>query len=291
MELADLVQRIRRGDREALKTLIAEYGAGVYRKAYQKTQDKELAREATRKTFAQLVTTLQEQWDMDGWELWLNALAKKNIETFGNIRTDMAFVQGELDRELFCNPAGDKPQTAASVVNPITGFWQEGPLAAQQTPAQAGAFPRTAAQQTPAQTDPFPRTTAQQSVIQPVQAVPSVAGTQQASASPYAANAAQFALQRQALAARAHPAAAPQSAHRRPAHGKKAGQAKLHSDRLFDEAKQSKPRSPVPAVILLILVCCILVWLVLGVVMSMGWLPRLDLGYSWCNKILHVAFF
>ena len=252
MELATLVQRIRLGDREALKALIAEYGAGVYRKAYQKTQDKELAREATRKTFAQLVTTLQEQTDMDGWELWLNALAKRNIETYSFVKSDMAYLQIELENGLFA--ATDKPALEGAGPAAMATFWQEGPFAAQS----------------------------QYAVRQPyaAQAGPTLQPPQHSASD---AQSAQFACKRQSLAAAtAHGIRQPAS----PVTGRRAGQPKLQSDRLLvAQGAETRATGTTGAVILLTAVCLLLLWLVAGVMMSLGWIPKMDLGYAVAPRV------
>ncbi len=256
MELSELVQRIRRGDREALRGLIAQYGAGVYRKAYQKTQDKDLAREATRRTFAQLVTTLQEQTDMDGWELWLNALAKRNIEACSNLRSDMAYMEGELNRELFAEQAprarlvaGDPDPAPAQAQESIAAFWQEGPFSAQEQ-----AVARRAAQE-----QAVARRAAQE------QAVARRAAQEQAAKRPSTAE------------------PPPRTTARR-----KPPRQRNSADRLFDD-KPSAGRSGAAAVVLLVTLCIILAWMAAGISMSLGLIPKIDLGYNWFNT--HIARF
>ena len=120
MELQELAGRIRNGDKNALKELIAAYGGDVYQKAYAKTGDPELAREATRQTFAQFVGSLQNESGSDGWALWLDALAGKNIETFRRVSSDVDWVGRELDSELFGPDAADTQgaDRAAAPVRP-----------------------------------------------------------------------------------------------------------------------------------------------------------------------------
>ncbi|MEG1524970.1 MAG: hypothetical protein RRZ24_09850 [Clostridia bacterium] len=120
MELDQLVARIRRGDKSALKELIAACGANVYQKAYAKTQDANLAREATRQTFSQFVAKLQEQPESNGWNLWLDTLAIQNIQTYDLMALNMARIEDELDKELFYTdptPSSIQP-TPPSVVQP-----------------------------------------------------------------------------------------------------------------------------------------------------------------------------
>ena len=74
MSLEELVRRIRHGDKNAIKELVAAYGSAVYQRAFERTQDKELAREAARQTFGQFVAIVQQQSDEDGWSLWFGDL-------------------------------------------------------------------------------------------------------------------------------------------------------------------------------------------------------------------------
>ena len=100
MQLAELVRRIRRGEKEAVKELVANYGSGVYQRAYERTKDKELAREAARQTFGQFVAIVQQQPEDDGWSLWFGDLIERNIATYAQISTDMRTIESELDQEL-----------------------------------------------------------------------------------------------------------------------------------------------------------------------------------------------
>ncbi|MEA4869197.1 hypothetical protein SDC9_120260 [bioreactor metagenome] len=100
MQLAELVRRIRRGEKEAVKELVAAYGSGVYQRAYERTKDKELAREAARQTFGQFVAIVQQQPEDDGWSLWFGDLIERNIATYAQISTDMRTIESELDQEL-----------------------------------------------------------------------------------------------------------------------------------------------------------------------------------------------
>ena len=316
MELSDLVQRIRRGDREALRALIAEYGAGVYRKAYQKTQDKELAREATRRTFAQLVTALQEHTDLDGWELWLNALTKRNIEACSNLRSDVAYMESALSQELF-------PEQAPPPRLSDGGNEQESAPARQESPATAQAFdpaiPRADAKRLSQQAE---RQAAQQQAVQQAEQYAAAQQQAQRQAEQYAA--AQREAQRQAEQYAAAQRAAQQQAEQyaaaqqqaselrqapvqpspsAPAHStqqrhgrhasaeKKSARRDKRATRLFEEDPgQNASSSNIAAAGLLALVCAILVWAAIGIMMSLDILPRVDLGYTWFNAHIFKFF-
>ena len=101
MSLEELVRRIRHGDKNAIKELVAAYGSAVYQRAFERTQDKELAREAARQTFGQFVAIVQQQSDEDGWSLWFGDLIERNITAYTQIGVDMRYIETELEHELY----------------------------------------------------------------------------------------------------------------------------------------------------------------------------------------------
>ena len=105
MQLSDLVRRIRSGEKEAVKELVAAYGSAVYQRAYERTGEKELAREAARQTFGQFVAIVQQQPEDDGWSLWFGDLIERNISTYAQISADMRTIETALDHELVAAPA------------------------------------------------------------------------------------------------------------------------------------------------------------------------------------------
>ena len=112
MQLEELVSRIRHGDKSAIKELIATYGNAVYQRAFERTQDKELAREAARQTFGQFVTIVQQQQDEDGWSLWFGDLIERNISAYSQIGVDMRYIENELENELYQQPVAFSQQSA-----------------------------------------------------------------------------------------------------------------------------------------------------------------------------------
>ncbi len=100
MQLSELVHRIRRGEKEAVKELVAAYGGAVYQRAFERTRDKDLAREAARQTFGQFVAIVQQQPEDDGWALWFGDLIERNISTYAQISADMRTIESELDHEI-----------------------------------------------------------------------------------------------------------------------------------------------------------------------------------------------
>jgi len=128
MQLSELVRRIRRGEKEAVKELVAAYGSAVYQRAFERTGDKELAREAARQTFGQFVAIVQQQQEDDGWSLWFGDLIERNISTYAQISTDMRTIESELDHEIVgtidAAPTPAKQQAASAQESFI---WQTDP--------------------------------------------------------------------------------------------------------------------------------------------------------------------
>ena len=114
MQLSELVRRIRRGEKEAVKELVAAYGSAVYQRAYERTGDKDLAREAARQTFGQFVAIVQQQQEDDGWNLWSGDLIERNISTYAQISTDMRTIESELDHEIVSNASLCAPAAASA---------------------------------------------------------------------------------------------------------------------------------------------------------------------------------
>lgn len=101
MQLEQLIQRIRLGERAAVRELVAAYGNDVYKRAYERLQDRELAREAVRQIFGQLVAAVQHQPEADGWSLWFGDLIENNIASYARVGADMRYIESELEKELF----------------------------------------------------------------------------------------------------------------------------------------------------------------------------------------------
>lgn len=133
MQLEELVSRIRHGDKGAIKELVATYGNAVYQRAFERTQDKELAREAARQTFGQFVTIVQQQQEEDGWSLWFGDLIERNISAYSQIGVDMRYIENELENELYQQPVAFSQQTAYSE----PPAYSQPPV--QQKPAQPAA--------------------------------------------------------------------------------------------------------------------------------------------------------
>lgn len=125
MQLSELVRRIRSGEKEAVKELVATYGSAVFQRAFERTGDKDLAREAARQTFGQFVAVVQQQPEDDGWNLWFGDLIERNIATYAQISTDMRTIESELDHEITGNmPVSSitRPQPEKEPAPPV---WRE----------------------------------------------------------------------------------------------------------------------------------------------------------------------
>ena len=147
MQLSELVRRIRSGEKEAVKELVATYGSAVYQRAFERTNDKELAREAARQTFGQFVAIVQQQPQDDGWTLWFGDLIERNISTYAQISTDMRTIESELDHELVqttpaysaapAYPTAPAPAAQPAAKEPESFIWRAPePEAPQRKPEQ-----------------------------------------------------------------------------------------------------------------------------------------------------------
>ena len=114
MSLGGLVNRIRSGDKSAIRELVSLYGGAIYRRALERLQDKGLAREAARQTFGQFVSVVQQQPGDDGWSLWFGDLIERNINVYSQIDNDISYIEEELERELY----EAEPQTVPARARP-----------------------------------------------------------------------------------------------------------------------------------------------------------------------------
>ena len=135
MQLSELVRRIRSGEKEAVKELVATYGSAVYQRAFERTGDKDLAREAARQTFGQFVAIVQQQQEDDGWNLWFGDLIERNISTYAQISTDMRTIESELDHEITGNMPVSSITRPQITKEPEAPAWDDEPEPAPAAPA------------------------------------------------------------------------------------------------------------------------------------------------------------
>lgn len=129
MQLEELVRRIRRGDKAAVKDLVSIYGNAVYLRAFERTQDKELAREAARQVFGQFVSIVQQRPDEDGWSFWFGDLIERNISAYAQIGDDMNYIEDELERELYGEESIQPPEQPNNVQRAVNAPPQAQPRA------------------------------------------------------------------------------------------------------------------------------------------------------------------
>ena len=257
MQLSELVRRIRSGEKEAVKELVATYGSAVYQRAFERTNDKELAREAARQTFGQFVAIVQQQPQDDGWTLWFGDLIERNISTYAQISTDMRTIESELDHELVqttpaysaapAYPTAPAPAAQPAAKEPESFIWRAPePEAPPRKPEQPQINWREAEEPQP------PRT--------------------------------------------------PEKGRRNDKKRKKADRGRepeqrAHSDsirdEIFDEPYRKKAKGGAGhgfSIVLLILVSLLLLWVVVGVAMTLQWIPTYDLGFNWFNQHVFKLF-
>ncbi len=244
MQLSELVRRIRSGEKEAVKELVATYGSAVYQRAFERTGDKDLAREAARQTFGQFVAIVQQQQEDDGWNLWFGDLIERNISTYAQISTDMRTIESELDHEIVSSASVSAPAPAAAPAKPANEqdsfIWRPEAEPTQQRKPEPESFTWREEQ------NPLPPQKPEKN--------------------------------------------------RRKARGKKQQEPRVHKDsvrdEIFDEPynKKSKSGGHGFSIFLLIIVSLLLLWVVVGVAMTMQWIPFYDLGFTWFNTNVFKLF-
>jgi len=253
MQLSDLVRRIRSGEKEAVKELVAVYGSAVFQRAFERTGDKDLAREAARQTFGQFVAIVQQQPEDDGWNLWFGDLIERNISTYAQISTDMRTIESELDHEITGNMPVSSIMRPQPVKEPEQISWRDEPDAPVQP-----VKPEPAAQPRKNEPDPL----AWRSELDPMQP--------EKPEKP----------ERNAKKERG----------RKPEPRPKRDSVR---DEIFDDSYQKKAKRSGNhgfSIFLLIIVSLLLLWVVAGVAMTLQWLPWYDLGYTWFNQNVFKLF-
>lgn len=160
MRLGELVDRIRRGDRAALNEVIRVYGADLYQRALAATQDKTIAQQVTRQMVTEFVDTIKRHPELDGWDLWLSALANRSLEARRSAQREVQKLGDELERDLLAaevptyTGSARPPRAAAESAAPPRVYAQPHSPADPAARAQAYAPAEPGAQ---AQAKPEPR--------------------------------------------------------------------------------------------------------------------------------------
>ena len=268
MQLSELVRRIRSGEKEAVKELVATYGSTVYQRAFERTNDKELAREAARQTFGQFVAIVQQQQQDDGWTLWFGDLIERNISTYAQISTDMRTIESELDHELVDTTPSYTTAPANTTAAP-----------AYTTPTYP-ATPAPATQPAAKEPESFIWRAPEPEPTPPRRADAPTLNWREAEEAPPRT-----------------PEKARRNEKKRKPDGGKAPEPRVHKDNvrdeIFDEPYRNKSKGGAGhgfSVVLLILVSLLLLWVVVGVAMTLQWIPWYDLGFTWFNQHVFKLF-
>ena len=261
MQLSELVRRIRSGEKEAVKELVATYGSAVYQRAFERTNDKELAREAARQTFGQFVAIVQQQPQDDGWTLWFGDLIERNISTYAQISTDMRTIESELDHELVQTAPAYTASPAYAAAPAYTAPAPAAQPAAKEPESFIWRAPEPEAPRKPEQTQLNWR-----DVEEP------------------------------------QPPRTPEKGRRNDKKRKqddrgREPEPRVHKDsirdEIFDEPYRKKAKGGAGhgfSIVLLILVSLLLLWVVVGVAMTLQWIPTYDLGFNWFNQNVFKLF-
>ena len=260
MQLSELVRRIRSGEKEAVKELVSTYGSAVYQRAFERTNDKELAREAARQTFGQFVAIVQQQPQDDGWTLWFGDLIEKNISTYAQISTDMRTIESELDHELI------------------------------ETPAAYTAAPAPAAQ-------PAAQPAYQPAVKEPESFIWRAPEPEPAPVRRTEAPTLNWREAEEPLPPRTPDKTRRSERKRKQDERGREPEPRVHKDNvrdeIFDEPYRKQAKGGAGhgfSIVLLILVSLLLLWVVVGVAMTLQWIPTYDLGFEWFNQHVFKLF-
>ena len=269
MQLSELVRRIRSGEKEAVKELVATYGSAVYQRAFERTNDKELAREAARQTFGQFVAIVQQQPQDDGWTLWFGDLIEKNISTYAQISTDMRTIESELDHELIeTTPTYTAaPAYAATPAYPATPAYAAAPapapVAKPAAKEQESFIWRAPEPEAPPRRMDAPQLNWREAEEPPLQPDKRKRNEKK----------------------------------RKPDERESKPEPRVHKDNvrdeIFDEPYRKKAKGGAGhgfSIVLLILVSLLLLWVVVGVAMTLQWIPSYDLGFTWFNQHVFKLF-
>ncbi|HPY37286.1 MAG TPA: hypothetical protein PLH38_05590, partial [Clostridia bacterium] len=96
MDKAALLRHIKSTDEEAFRRLFNQYSEPVYKMLLEQCKDRQLAREMLKSTFLQVQQTLKSEDEIDSTYLWLNVLAKAQLEKHLIERSDRAAVLASL---------------------------------------------------------------------------------------------------------------------------------------------------------------------------------------------------
>ncbi len=254
MSLGGLVSRIRSGDKSAIRELVSLYGGAIYRRALERLQDKELAREAARQTFGQFVSVVQQQPGDDGWSLWFGDLIERNINAYSQIDNDIGYIEEELERELY----EAKPQTVPARTQPRReSSLDEVPARTQPRKDKPGIRRGGASlDEAPARTQPR---------------------GDKNNAYAYA---------------RFDELASDKRDYTVRSAGRQSVRENVRDARTFDdEPREVRGGGRVfISILFLTLVCLAFLWAAAGIGMSMRFFPSYDLGYSWFNEHLFPLF-
>lgn len=256
MELAEKIRRAQQGDKAALNEMIRAYGGSVYQRALRKTGDRALAQQTTRRMISEMVDALNSHPDADGYDLWMWALADKCLL--------------EMDE---------------------MGAPQQRPAIEEEVPVYTGAARLEAAPRRESGYADPERVCAQQKSI-PVRRMSAPPGARDEEPAPQRIAEPEAAIEEEPkLPPRSMPernADEPERPVRRQRTARSRSRRGGGSVRLTEF---ERPRGTNGLfVFLLIIVCLAMTWFVAGLMMRLGILPAIDLGYIWFNENIYLLF-
>ena len=282
------MEKILAGDPTALQSLFSKKGYSVYKFAADRTDDREIAKRVTKEVFSSLPLLLKKRNIESLTPDSLNRILIERTKELCDSFQDLAAIRGELFGEKASAPSEELPTDTQENTFPSPSFSaysvEEKESAAPASQESAVISENTSS--IPA-AEPFTKSSAPSSeptlltgLISPVvvakdpkPAFEDVSSKKEAEAPP--------------------------PLYEVPASNRKA-LSSLYDDPGFPEEpeedtfyeKDAGGKSVLFGFLLFLLIVCIMIlgWAIVGILMDIGWIPYMDLGYSWFNETIYPLF-
>ena len=282
------MEKILAGDPTALQSLFSKKGYSVYKFAADRTDDREIAKRVTKEVFSGLPLLLKkrniESLTPDSLDRILIERTKELCDSF----QDLAAIRGELFGEKASGSAEEMPTDTKENASPSPSFSSyrvEEKESSSPSTQEAAAIPENtspipSAEPYTKSSSPSSEPTLLTGLISPVvvakdpkPAFEDVSSKKETQASP--------------------------PLYQVPASNRKA-LSSLYDDPGFPEEpeedtfyeKDAGEKYVLFGFLLFLLIVCIMIlgWAIVGILMDIGWIPYMDLGYSWFNETIYPLF-
>ncbi len=296
------LEKIAAGSQEALQNLFAQKGYSVYKFASDRTGDREIAKRVTKEVFSGLPSLLSRKENgglsTPSLDRLLIARTKELCDSF----QDLADIRGELfgrtapsSPEQDSSLQGESFPPASSPSRPVSAR-APSPAAEKTRASFSEDFPDSALPKEPEKDAPVSSGSGAPSaeptlltglispVVIPKEPKHSFEDVSSAAASREESRTSPVSP---ALYEIPSPSRKPLS----PLYDESGFPEEPEEEELYDE-KEGSGKSFLFGFFLFLLIVCILIlgWAIIGILMDIGWLPYLDLGYGWFNETVYPLF-